>query len=62
MRSSAKNNPLAGLMVATNADGTDFAIYIQHSDISGKKQDYTFPDGGGKFIDDLEESNVIYSK
>lgn len=62
MRSSAKNNSLAGLMIATNADGTDFAIYIQHSDITGKKQDHTFPDGGGKFIEDLEESLVIYSK
>lgn len=62
MRSSARSNSLAGLMVATNADGTDFAIYIQHSDVTGKKQDHTFPDGGGKFIEDLEESKVIYSK
>ena len=48
-----------GLMCVTNEDGTDIAIFITHSDISGKKEDHEFE---GTYISDLDASMVIYSK
>lgn len=48
-----------GLMCVTNEEGTDIAIFIAHSDISGKKQDHEFE---GTYISDLDDSKVIYSK
>ena len=50
-----------GLMVATNDEGTQIAIWIQHSDSIGKKRDNT-SGGNGFRIADLPSAEVIYAE
>ena len=47
-----------GLMQCNNDGGTYFTVYIQHSDITGKKENNTY---NGK-VDGLEDAEVIYAK
>ena len=48
-----------GLMCIANESGSKIAIFIQHSDNSGKKQDITYT---ANDFDGLDDSGVIFAK
>ncbi len=48
-----------GLMCVASEDGNTIAIFIQHSDKNGKKEDNTYTSDG---LDGLEDSGVIYAR